>query len=65
MMLNQFSDWKLWTDLRASAELEEQIRISADASVNVYNKAAHTIIHYIKNLEKIIDEAVNAVKPDV
>ncbi|KAJ8942754.1 hypothetical protein NQ314_009965 [Rhamnusium bicolor] len=44
-------------------ELEEKIRVSAEEAVNAYNRAIYIIKSYNQDIEYIIDEAVNEVKP--
>lgn len=44
--VKQTSDEKLNTDSHALAELEQQIRISAEAAVNAYYNAVHIIKQY-------------------
>ncbi|XP_030768295.1 MICOS complex subunit Mic60-like isoform X2 [Sitophilus oryzae] len=53
------------TDTKALAELEEKICLSATEAVNAYNKAVHVLLSYNQDIEHIIDEAVNQVRPEV
>ncbi|KAJ8941843.1 hypothetical protein NQ318_005126 [Aromia moschata] len=45
-------------------ELKENIRKSAEEAVNAYNKAVYILKVYNQDIEYIIDEAVNEIKPD-
>lgn len=53
------------TDTKALAALEQTICQSATEAVNAYNKAIHVLMSYNQDIEYIIDEAVNQVKPEV
>ncbi|XP_076265230.1 inner membrane mitochondrial protein mitofilin isoform X2 [Rhynchophorus ferrugineus] len=55
----------LETDSKLIADLEQQICTSAEEAVNAYNKAVHVLLSYNQDIEYIIDEAVNQVKPEV
>ncbi|XP_028130674.1 MICOS complex subunit Mic60 isoform X3 [Diabrotica virgifera virgifera] len=46
------------------AKLEENIRVSAEEAVNAFNKAVFIIKSYNSDIEYIIEEAVNEVKPE-
>ncbi|XP_050310074.1 MICOS complex subunit Mic60-like isoform X2 [Anthonomus grandis grandis] len=52
------------TNTKALAELEQKICRSAEDAVNAYNKAVHVLLSYNRDIEYIIDEAVNEVKPE-
>lgn len=53
------------TDSKCLADLEAKICQSAEEAVNAYNKALHVLLSYNRDIEYIIDEAVNEIKPDV
>ncbi|CAG9829577.1 unnamed protein product [Diabrotica balteata] len=46
------------------AKLEEDIRVSAEEAVNAFNKAVFIIRSYNADIEYIIEEAVNEIKPE-
>ncbi|XP_066147249.1 MICOS complex subunit Mic60 isoform X2 [Euwallacea fornicatus] len=53
------------TDSKALSELETKLCKSAEAAVNAYNKAVYVLLSYNRDIEYIVDEAVNELKPDI
>ncbi|XP_066253018.1 MICOS complex subunit Mic60 isoform X2 [Euwallacea similis] len=53
------------TDSKALGELETKLCKSAEEAVNAYNKAIYVLLSYNRDIEYIVDEAVNEIKPDI
>lgn len=53
------------TNTKSLADLEQKICQSAEDAVNAYNKAVHVLLSYNRDIEYIIDEAVNEIKPEI
>ncbi|XP_019771794.2 MICOS complex subunit Mic60 isoform X2 [Dendroctonus ponderosae] len=53
------------TNTKSLADLEQKICKSAEDAVNAYNKAVHVLLSYNRDIEYIIDEAVNEIKPEI
>ncbi|KAL1490933.1 hypothetical protein ABEB36_011602 [Hypothenemus hampei] len=53
------------TSAECLADLEQKICKSAEEAVNTYNKAVRILLSYNQDIEYIIDEAVNTIKPEI